>query len=1023
MTDPILDFRSTEQFYQQALELARNYASRWTAPWTEQDPDAQQVNRDPGLVLLKLFSLLARYVGQMENQVPNQRQLAFYQFLNMQLRPPLGAQAPLSFVLQPEQPPCLLPADTAVLNIDDPLMGFQTNDMLEVVPATLSALMTVIPSQDRYIDAFGALGSGQPVPLFLANEDDTKELPLSHWLMLGDPALFKPDPSLQRITVRMNGVHLDAEFFQQWADGALSALSAEVTSLNGGLQVSAELTQVPQAGPITLSQLEAELYEADGRLTGFTSSVGADSEQPMYWLLVQPAQAVRIVNALSNDLPAVSSLSCTLSGDGIQPEQAASGTVMVDLRNGVYPFGQTPAVEDAFYIRSDSLFARSGAEITLNFTLKYVSTDYPVELYWQYWDGSTWQSMNDSASQAANFHFIDTTHQLRGDPRLPTYVRFLCPVMQRTTVAGTEGYWMRVVINAGGYGDIATITTQAVSTTIGQIPDSILPADKKKEVTDYLTNVEGVNFSYSYTPSSYAPPYIQSLCLSYDYTAVPQALWTYNAFSLDQFRGVPFKPVTDRYTCCYLGFLPDDFVRYTLGCTLTLYFYVSKEYAVPAPSPDWQYYDGAMWQPLPVDDGTQGLTRSGVVRFTVPAGLRAADLYSQLACWLRLLNPHSRQDVNVYGIYPNTVMAGNRTTIAGEVLGSSNEQPGQTFQLSYTPVLAGLQLDVIEPAGMEPEPAPDDGDLLSFTVTPAETTTAGSGSVTRRWNQVDNFCLYGPTDRVYIFDSENGMVTFGDGYNGMIPPAGYNNIIASRYDYTQGIAGNVAADKLTVLRPGFGAIAAVNNPAPALGGVNGDSVDDLKAAAPAQAKANGRAVQMEDLDTLARAASSMVSRARAVNLSGRQIVIGVLALSEAARPYTPPALLNQVASYVRARCLAPLASRITTSGPNYVAIDVAVQVSLEVPADQQNAAQQDLVTQLQAFFQPVFGGPEGQGWEFGQTVQVSQVNRMLRNDTRVTGVFSMALNGIQNGDVALLPDQLPVAGTMSVLVYPTAVAR
>ncbi|WP_266168310.1 putative baseplate assembly protein [Dyella subtropica] len=1022
MLDPILDFRSAEQFFQQALALARAYTPEWTSPWPTQEPDAKDVNEDPGLVLLKLFSLLARYIGEMENQLPNQRQLAFYQFLNLQLRSPLAAQAALTFTLQAEQPPCEIPVDSAVLDTVTQEIRFQTNKPLLVVPATLSALMTMIPSQDHYINAFDALGSGRSVPLFLAQEDDALEIPLSHWFMLGDPELFKPDPALQRIVVNLTGVRLDPAYFEQWADGALNPLAATVVGTHSGLQLTVQLNQPPTAPPLTVAQLESELYAADGRDSGFTADADAAAQPPQYWLLVQPAPMVRVINALESQLPVITGLSCTLSGDAIPPEQAASGPVQVNIRNGVYPFGQTPAVEDAFYVRSDNLFARKGAEISLNFVLSDVATDYPVTLCWQFWDGSAWQSFNATAAQISTYRFVDTTNALRNNnPNGPTSVRFLCPDIQPTTVAGAEGRWIRVVITSGGYGDIGGITTQGVSATIDAIPDSILTAQQKQQVTAYLNNVEGVNFSYSYTPSSYAPPYIQSLLLSYAYTATPKNLWTYNAFALSRFLFSPFKPVEDRYTCCYLGFAPEDFSRYTLGRTLTLYFYLSQEYADGAPALPWEYYDGLTWRALSVDDGTAGFTRSGIVSFIVPDDMPAVMLYSQQACWLRIQNPRPRQNVSVYGVYPNTVMAGNRSTVLDETLGSSNEQPAQVFELSYTPVLTGLELDVAEPEGMEPAPSPDGNDL-ALTVTPPSTTAQASGTVLRRWQQVDTFSFSGPTDRVYTLDSENGLVTFGDGYNGMIPPSGYNNIIATRYQYTQGLTGNVSANQLTVLRPGYSAIASVTNPAPALGGVNGDSVDDLLAAAPPQVKANNRAVQLDDLDTLARAASPAVSRAHAVVAADGRIAVGVLALSQAPQPYAPPALLDQVAVYLRARCLAPLAPRIYCREPDYLPIEVVAQVTVNVAPDQRNAVQQDLARQLQAFFQPVFGGPGGQGWAFGQTVQAAQVSRLLRSDPRVTGVVGLALNGVQGGDIALAPNQVAAAGSASVLAYTVALA-
>jgi len=1018
---PTLDFRSADAFYQQTLELARAYVPEWTSVWMAQEPEAQQVNNDPGLALLKLFALLARYIGQMENQIPNQRKLDFFRFLGLQLRPPLAAQAPLSFVLQPLQGSFELPIDSAVLDAPTQTVRFQTDRPLTVMPATLSALLTLVPAQDRYISVFDGLAAGRSMPLFLAGEDEALELPLTHWFMLGDTTLFKPDPSLQRITVDLAGQRLRAEYFERWADGALHPLAATVKVSEGGMQLSATIIQPPTAGPLTVTQLEAELYVADGRSTGFTADARADDQPPHYWLLAQPAPLVRVVGATAEQLPVITSLRCTLAGDGIPPEQAASGpassgAVQVNIRNGAYPFGQTPEVEDGFYLRSDALFARQGAEICLNFALSEVAADYAVTLLWQFWDGSTWQSLNGTPAQMAACGFVDTTDALRHpNPNGPTWVRFLCPDIQPTTVAGDEGRWIRVVIASGGYGDIGGITTQGVAATIDAIPNEILPSAKRAEVIDYLTSKEGVNFSYTYTPSSYAPPYIQSLTLSYTYVATPGSLWSYNAFALSRFLFRPYKPVAGRYSACHLGFSPEDFVRATAGGTLTLYFHLVQEIGQGGPPLPWSYYDGQAWQPLPIDDSTAGLTRSGIVSFVLPANLRPATLYSQSACWLRIENPRPRQDIRVYGVYPNTVMAGNRTTVLEEILGSSNEQPLQTFQIAHAPVLADVALDVAEPAGMQPDPGAA-GEELALTVTPSST-TAGADTVLRRWQQAPTFSFSGPTSRVYTLDTATGVVTFGDGQNGMIPPRGYNNIIATRYQYTQGLDGNVDAGLLTVLRPGYDAIAGVSNPAAAQGGVNGDTVEDLSAAAPPQVKANDRAVQLADLDTLARAASPAVSRAHAVEADDGYIEVGVLALSRASRPYAPPALLDEVSAYLGARSLASLAGRIRCREPRYVPIEVVAQVVTNASQDQRNALQQDLARQLEAFLQPVFGGPTGQGWAFGQTVQSAHIAQRLREDPRVSGIAGLSVNGRQYGNVTLAPNEVPVFGSADVLAY------
>ena len=90
MADPILDSRSADQFYLQTLRLAEAYCPGWSRYWPAV-VDAEAVAADPGLTLLKLFSLLAKYIADTVNQLPAQRRLAFFKFLNLAFRPPLPA--------------------------------------------------------------------------------------------------------------------------------------------------------------------------------------------------------------------------------------------------------------------------------------------------------------------------------------------------------------------------------------------------------------------------------------------------------------------------------------------------------------------------------------------------------------------------------------------------------------------------------------------------------------------------------------------------------------------------------------------------------------------------------------------------------------------------------------------------------------------------------------------------------------------------------------------------------------------
>lgn len=1104
MADPILDFRDDDAFYSQVLELALAYAPEWANYWPTAIPTKQDVNQDPGLVLLNLFAHLAAYTAKMENQVPLQRRLAFFQFMNMNLRPPIPAQAILQFQLQQDQPAQTVVAQTPVLNSNNQSLQFQTNSDLLVLPASLVAAMTIIPAQDQYIDALPLILDGQvgiagnsgtdsgsvespaaSIPLFIADQSsDPVEQALGHWFMMGDSQLFKPDESLQNIVIGLTGKNLYPEYFEQWFDGDTQPLKSTAVSTSDNLRLNIILESTPRAATRTTAQLQQELYQAEEIEAGFTASPNTRSDDPaMYWLLVQPAPGMKVLSAQEAQLPVITGLQCTMNGKQIQPEQAAYNTVLLDIGNGVYPFGETPAQNDAFYLRSDAVFGKTGARITIAFQVVPVKVALPVALNWQFWDGAAWQSFNETQTDVSTYDFVDQSNNLqKNNADGPAYIQFQCPVISETTVAGGKGLWIRVMISGGGYGQDGGFETSSVSATINGIPNCILDPSVKPKVINYLNNTAGVNFSYTFTSSKYFPPFIQSTQITYAYVSKPSSYWCYNAFDLSRFLFSPYKPVKELLTCFFFAFAPGDFGSISVGNKLTLYFYLQQEQAQAGGTLIWQYFDGQVWQKLSVDDSTYGLSRSGIVSFTIPAAMQEAYLFSQSAYWFRIANARVDRTIRIYGMYPNVVMASNITSVINEVLGSGNAQQFQTFELNYTPVLANLQVVVLEPRGLLIEDivttdvanaatgigfdnsnaktsskngislgdvianvaktnastsSPTTNTINSATTDGASITldapnsnntlsaqsgaavaaefgiSVGSEEVAMAWEMVDNFVFSGPSSRVYTLDFQTGLVTFGDGYHGMIPPVGHNNVIAAYYEYTQGLQANVPAQTINLLRPGISNIVAVFNPAAANGGVNGDTIANINATSPAKIRIGGYAVQLPDITVIAADASAEVAKARSVEVDS-MIQIAVLALSADPVPYTTPALQNTVLTAVRQHCLAALAQRITVSPPGFVPITVTAQLLVNTTPDQLNAVQEQIVSLLQAFFQPVFGGLRGQGWDFGQTVLASAVSTFLAHIPQVVLVQSLSLNNKQNGNVTLGPTELPIAGRMQI---------
>jgi hypothetical protein len=107
----------------------------------------------------------------------------------------------------------------------------------------------------------------------------------------------------------------------------------------------------------------------------------------------------------------------------------------------------------------------------------------------------------------------------------------------------------------------------------------------------------------------------------------------------------------------------------------------------------------------------------------------------------------------------------------------------------------------------------------------------------------------GPQDRHVLVETEHdgrAWLRFGDGVHGARPPTGADGVTA-HYRVGNGTAGNIGRDVLrrVTLPPGTG-IAEVVNPLPAAGGIDPESVERIRVAAPEAFREQQRAVTAED---------------------------------------------------------------------------------------------------------------------------------------------------------------------------------
>ncbi|HEX8969262.1 MAG TPA: putative baseplate assembly protein, partial [Chloroflexota bacterium] len=258
-------------------------------------------------------------------------------------------------------------------------------------------------------------------------------------------------------------------------------------------------------------------------------------------------------------------------------------------------------------------------------------------------------------------------------------------------------------------------------------------------------------------------------------------------------------------------------------------------------------------------DSTGGLNRDGLVVLRLPYQASVTTIDNRSAIWVRARVTPARPGQPAYSDSPRitsitveslgaTVPASHSFRVMGELLGSSDGSPGQTFRVQTVPVLTRR-------AGETLEVENDDGTL-------------------EPWAEVADFGSSGPDDPHFVLDEATGVIELGprirspggeEHQYGRVPPMG-RHVRFSTYRSGGGVGGNVGARTLTVLQTSIPYVASVINHTPAIGGTDAEDIEHAKWRAPQVLRARDRAVTPDDYELLARQASPAIARARCIGV-------------------------------------------------------------------------------------------------------------------------------------------------------------
>jgi predicted phage baseplate assembly protein len=479
--------------------------------------------------------------------------------------------------------------------------------------------------------------------------------------------------------------------------------------------------------------------------------------------------------------------------------------------------------------------------------------------------------------------------------------------------------------------------------------------------------------------------------------AIPPSSRTYVATEIENLQvnhtetldnGAPFHcfaRVPNVGDCFYVGLS-----RALPGCVVRLEFGADIEgVGVDPRYPPivWEAWNGNGWVGGDVElDETGGLNRDGAVVLHLPHDhVQHAGILRLSGGWVRCRVVESQEWQPKYSASPRirsvsawtvggSVEAVNADIVRDEIVGLSEAVPAQRFLLQHRPVVpipGGYTVDVSELEGWQ------------------------------EWTEVETFAFSGPEDRHVMIEEATGEIVFGpavrepDGslrWFGKVPEKGAA-IRIREYRTGGGRNGNVATGTITQLRDSLPEVAAVSNRRGAIGGGDGETIDNAKLRGPISLRTRHRAVTAFDFEHLATNASPEVARARCVPagtdgaeagavrvLLVPQVEDGENSSLDFGQLLPSDELLQTVTSYLDERRV--VGSRVAVESAAYIPISIVARMRAK-PRYDVRKLEKAALTALYDYFHPVHGGPDGTGWPFGRAVAPGEAYSILN---RVPGV-------------------------------------
>ncbi len=973
-----MEERQEEQRKKEMLKILKERASSYVPEWRldEENPD---IGTALALVYTDMMtSVVSRYQRMMEK-----KQIDFLNAIGAELSPAVPAKGYVSFGLVNEKADgSQVPAGTYVTadekTAENGMIPYVTQNDIFVSPTELSCIYEVNDQADYIGKCYDSSQNNRKTAIQSFVFHRTAPNLQEHVLYIGHTEVLNCSSTVWITLCFLNqgGTFIKEEQLNLLLDPEVTEIT--YSSEEGFLPFA---KQTMQQGKLLLCKEERQPVFSKMNLNGEVCS----------WIRIH-IRKIEPVRSFGFER-----IYLSLKIQDRTPDFVLADGMEADL-NRYFPFGERLLVYNEVYFASNEILSKRGAKIELAFFLHFVPI--PLEN-----NGEEKEIKYDWVMEAADFE-KQKEYEITIASVMWEYYNGAGWVRIYPDRTNEEVFQLKEV-EKGRY-------VKLNFTCPMDIQETFVNSTQTYAIRGRITKLNNPYKLNGY----YISPIIENTTLCCDYEENPvERLCMLSSNNLQTKRWkngtiMPFVQMNNQAASLYLGFrIPPK------GGPIKMYFKFRETVSRRDVNLFWEYWNGKKFVPLRVIDETMNFSKSGLITFLGAQDFEKTVFFGEKLYWMKIVDASSHYKENSLHVSAPFLEDVVMNTV--KIRNSGMEQT-EYFCMEYFVRHKKLHLQK--------------KNIQSIHVYIKEQIIGSMESRWKEWTKVKDFIGSKESDCHYRLEPNKGIILFGDGISGRIPPVSKSDNIKVVYQCGGGLISNVEEGKVNKLRQSIGFINRVYNPEPLSGGLDTETREHAIKRCSNQIRLRNRAVTARDYESLAYEASRRIEKARCFpgrDSEGKKMH-GAITLVLLLKDYRTgnssfQGVRNTVEDYLKGRMPDTIyhAGKLFIIEPVFISFQVKADIRVN---DFENAflVQKQVEEKVNCFFDPIAGNFDNGGWELGYLPNMIQLRNIIHMTEHVEEIRSLFVTTYRHGRLGLeevepeemkeCPFVLPVNGVHQITV-------